>query len=261
MKGTPALAAAAAALLFLAGATAGPAAAKQGSGTTAKQAPGTLAPGIQSRGAPSPARASGEAAAVLEALRLRSPQDTLGNAAYGAAREAFEQARFDEALRGLEDFTQRFPRNLQMNDALSLMLLIRYNREFKDEPLRIYAAAEAQERAGRADSAAALAREGLRLYPGARIRDHWNWLLAEAARDRGDHASAVTFSAAVADTSLKSRLAPYALKLAAEETLAMSGDPTRALHYYQDLLERYPTSPLAPEARARVFDLRKKLQL
>ncbi len=251
-------AALAAALLLLAGS---PGAAKQVSGGAAKQSPGTPPTGAEPQGAPSRARIAGEAAAILEALRLRSPQDTLGNAAYDAARVAFEQGRFDEAVRGLEDFTQRFPRNLQMNDALSLILLIRYNREFKDEPLRIYAAAEAQQRAGRADSAAALAREGLQRYPGARIRDHWSWLLAEAARDRGDHAAAVSFAAAVADTSLKSRLAPYALRLAAEETLAMSGDPTRALHYYQDLLERYPTSPLAPEARARVFELRKKLQL
>lgn len=198
---------------------------------------------------------------VLEALRARSAQDTVGDGAYAFALRAFDEGRFDEAQLRFQEFTQLYPRNLRMNDALSTVLLIRGNREFKDEPLRIYATAEALRRGGQADSASALARSGLVRFPGARIRDHWNWLLAEIASGRGDHAGAIAFAVAVADTTQKSRLAPYALKLAAEETLAMSGDPTRALRFYQDLLERYPGSPLAPEVRARALELRRKLQL
>jgi TolA-binding protein len=198
---------------------------------------------------------------VLELLRARSPQDTVGDGAYAVALRAFDEGRFDEAQQRFQQFTQLYPRNLKLNDALSAVLLIHANREFKDEPLRIYATAEALRRAGRADSASALVRSGLVRYPGARIRDHWNWLLAEIASGRGDHAGAIAFAVAVADTAQKSRLAPYALKLAAEETLAMAGDPTRALRFYQDLLERYPGSPLAPEVRARALELRRKLQL
>ena len=35
----------------------------------------------------------------------------------------------------------------------------------------------------------------------------------------------------------------------------------RALKIYQELLERFPDSPLAPQVRAQVLDMRKRLQL
>ncbi len=210
-------------------------------------------PGVQE---PEPSSSS-----ILQVVRIRTPQDTLGNGSFAVAQGAFDEGRFDEAMRGYREFAQRYPRNLKLNDALSTMLLIRDNREFKDEPLRVYAKAQALRRAGRADSAAVLARAGLARFPGARIRDHWNWLLAEVSREHGDHAAAIAFATVVADSAQKSRLAPYALKLAAEETLAMSVDPARALRFYRELLERYPGSPLAPDVRARALELRKKLQL
>jgi TolA-binding protein len=198
---------------------------------------------------------------LMEAIRLQTAQDTLGNGAFGAGMQAYEAGRFDEAVQELGQFVQLHPRNLAVTEALETILLIRSNREFKDEPLRIYVAAEAARRAGHPDSAAALARSGLAKFPGAKIRDRWNFLLAELARDRGDHAAAIGFALTVADTAAASRLAPYALRMAAEETLALGTKPVEALRYYQDLLERYPNSPLAPDARSRVLELRKKFQL
>jgi hypothetical protein len=106
---------------------------------------------------------------------------------------------------------------------------------------------------------AAVARSARAICP--RIRYHWRYLLAEIARDQGDHASAINHAIAVADTTSRSRLAPYALKLAGDETLAMGDDPSKALRFYQAVLERYPTSPLAPPVRARALEIRKKLQL
>ena len=85
--------------------------------------------------------------------------------------------------------------------------------------------------------------------------------LAELARDRGDHATAMTHALAVADPATQSRLAPAALKLAGDEAIAAGKGQDRALRVYQDLLERYPDSPLAPEVRAQVLDMRKRLQL
>jgi TolA-binding protein len=198
---------------------------------------------------------------LMQAIRLQSPRDTLGDGALAAAMRTYEAGRFDETVPMLQAFAKAYPRNLGLSQALETILLIRGNREFQDEPLRIYVRAEAAWRAGHPDSAAAEARAGLERFPGARIRDHWNYLLAQVARDRGDHASAIGYAMAVADTAAKSRLAPYALKLAAEETLALGTEPSRALHLYQDLLERYPDSPIAPEVRARALELRKRLQL
>jgi len=198
---------------------------------------------------------------LIGAIRVHSAQDSMGNGALAVAMKAYETGRFDEAVGQLQEFVRLYPRNLALNEALETILLIRGNREFKDEPLRIYAAAEGARRAGHPDSAAAFAKDGLARFPGARIRDHWNYLLARLARDRGDHVAAIGFALAVADTALHSRLAPYALKLAAEETLAAGTEPARALRYYREMLERYPDSPLAPESRARALELRKKFQL
>lgn len=198
---------------------------------------------------------------LLQAIRAQTAQDTVGNGAFALAMQVYEAGRFDEAVGKLGEFVRLYPRNLALTEALETILLIRSNREFKDEPLRLYIAAEAARRAGHPDSAAALVHAGLERYPGAKIRDRWNFLLAELARDQGDHAAAIGFALAVADTAAGSRLAPYALKLAAEETLALGTQPAHALRYYQDLLERYPDSPLAPEVRARALELRKKFQL
>lgn len=198
---------------------------------------------------------------VIRAVLIHSAQDTLGNAARALAMRDYEAGRFDEATAKLQEFVRSYPRNLALNEALETILLIRENREFKDEPLRIYVAAEASRRAGHPDSAVALARAGLARFPGAKIRPHLDFLLARLARDRGDHAAAVGFALAVADTAWHSRLAPYGLRLAAEETLALGTQPAQALRYYQELLERFPDSPLAPGSRARALELRKKLQL
>jgi TolA-binding protein len=200
---------------------------------------------------------------------LKSPlagaaQDTAGTGQYRSALHLFEAGDFDTAAVRFQQFAIRYPRNLLVNEALEHVLLIRENRETRDpgyEPLRLYAQAVAYRESALPDSAAAVARTGLERFPSARVRHHYRYLLAEIARDKGDHASAIGLALAVADTTSRSRLAPYALKLAGDETLAMGDDPAKALRLYQSLLERYPASPLAPPVRAWVLEIRKKLQL
>lgn len=191
----------------------------------------------------------------------RGPADTLGDGLFAVAEAAFRAGDFDAARKTYQEFAQQYTRNLAMNDALERILLIKEMRDFEDEPLRIYAHAEGLRQTGEADSAGALLRAGIARYPGARIRWHMRYALAEIARDRGDHAVAIEQALAVADTTTKSRLAPYALKLAGDETLAAGGPPERATGYYQALLERYPDSPLATGVRARILALRKRAQL
>jgi tetratricopeptide (TPR) repeat protein len=190
-----------------------------------------------------------------------SPADTLGNGVYALARSAFFAGRFEEAMARAAEFTRTYTRNLNLNDALEMTLLIRGFRDFEDQPLKAYGRVLALRGAGQADSAFAAGRNALARWPGARIRHHLHFQLAEMARDRGDHATAVTHALAVADPSSKSRLAPAALKLAGDESVAAGQGQDRALRIYQDLLERYPDSPLAPSVRAQVLEMRKRLQL
>lgn len=198
---------------------------------------------------------------IVRRMARRGPADTLGDGLYAQAEAAFHSGQFEEATKRYQEFAQKYLRNLRVNDALDRMLLIRESRDFDDEPLRIWARAEAYREEAKPDSAAALLRDGLARYPGAALRFRFHLALAEIARDRGDHAGALAQAIAVADTTLKSRLVPYALKMAGDETLAMGGAPDRAMVYYQALLERYPDSPLVPDVRARVITMRKKMQL
>jgi TolA-binding protein len=198
---------------------------------------------------------------LLGNLSINAPTDTLGSAEYEAAHRLFEAGLFDSAATQFQRFGMHYPRNLLLNDAIERVLLIRGNREPGDEALKLYAHTLALRRAGLADSAAAAARAGLERFPNARIRYHWEYLLAQLSRERGNHSEAIRFALLVADSTSKSRLAPYALKLAGDETVAMGDEPEKALRLYQALLERYPASPLAPPVRAQVMELRKKLQL
>ena len=198
---------------------------------------------------------------LLGNLSINAPSDTAGTREYDTAGALFQQGLFDSAAATYQRFALHYPRNLLVNDAIERVLLIRENRKSGDEPLTLYAHTLALRNEGMADSAAAAARAGIERFPDSRLRYPWQYLLAQMAREHGRHEDAVRFALVVADSTSKSRLAPYALKLAGDETVAMGGDPAQALRYYQALLERYPASPLAPPVRAQVMELRKKLQL
>lgn len=198
---------------------------------------------------------------LVRRLMARGPGDTLGDGVFTLAEGSFHAGAFDEAGGRYADFAQRFPRNLRVNLALERLLLMKDGRDFGDEPLRIYARADLLRAEGHADSAETALTAGLARYPGTKLRYHFRYALAEIARDKGNHAAAIEQALAVADTSAGSRLAPAALKLAGDETLAMGGPPERASGYYQSLLERFPDSPLAPSVRERLLLLRKKMQL
>lgn len=198
---------------------------------------------------------------LVKRITRRGPADTLGDGLYAQAEAAFYAGDFDAATQRYQEFAQKFVRNLRVNDALDRILVIRESRDFDDGPLKLWARAESCRHDGKPDSVATLLRLGLERYPGAALRYRFHLALAELARDRGDHASALTQALAVADTSVTSRLAPYALKMAGDETLAMGGPPDRAMGYYQSLLERFPDSPLAPGVRAQLLAMRKKMQL
>lgn len=197
--------------------------------------------------------------ALVKRFGTMSPADSMGEGAYRWADAAFTAGKFDDASRGYLDFARRYPRNLKVNDALSTTLLIKESRDFEDQPLLLYARARAHRAAGKPDSAVALLAADAQRYPGAKVRHHVHLMLAEIARDRGDHAAALRWAVAGADTTGKNRLAPFALQIAAESSIELGEPPQKALAYYKEILERYPRSPVAPEARARALEIRKRM--
>lgn len=197
--------------------------------------------------------------ALVKRFGTMSPSDSIGDGLYQAADAAFTAGKFEDASKGYVDFARRFPRNLHVNDALSMTLLIKDARDFEDQPLLLYARARAAREVGKDGDATAILTTAAQRYPGAKVRHHVSLLLAEIAQEKGDHASALQWAVAAADTSKGNRLAPYALKIAAESSLAMGEAPQKALGFYKTILERYPDSPVTPQARNRALAIRKKM--
>ena len=188
-----------------------------------------------------------------------SPSDSMGDGAYRWADAAFASGKFEEASRGYLDFARRYPRNLKVSNALSMTLLIKEARDFEDQPLLLYARGRAHLTEGARDSAATLLSAAAQRFPGAKVRHHVHLMLAEIARDRRDHAAALRWAVAAADNSGKNHLAPFALRIAAESSMELGEPPQKALAYYKEILERYPRSPIAPEARSRSLEIRKRM--
>lgn len=197
--------------------------------------------------------------ALVRRFGTMSPADSMGSGAYRWADAAFAAGKFDDASKGYFDFARRYPRNLQVNDALSMTLLIKEARDFEDQPLLLYARGRAYRVAGRTDSATVVLTTAEQRFPGAKVRHHVHFMLAELARDKGDHAAALRWAVEAADTTGKNRLAPFALQIAAESSMELKEPPQKALAYYKEILERYPRSPVAPEARMRALEIRKRM--
>lgn len=197
--------------------------------------------------------------ALIRRFSTLAPSDSMGNGDYHAAQALFTGGKFDEAAKGFHEFARRYPRNLNVNDALSAVLLIREARDFEDRPLHLYSRALAHRGAGRADSARTLLADAAERFPGAKVRHRVHLLLAELASDRGDHAGALRWALAAADTAGTNRTAPFALRIAAESSLALGKPPQEALAYYKTILERYPESAVTPAARVRALEIRKAM--
>ena len=220
-------------------------------------------PELQKPGQPQPQdpRATDVYRAILRSGASRAAADTLGDGMYHAALQAFYDGQIEVAQVAANEFVRTYVRNLKVNEALELVLLAKNCRDFDYQPLRAYGRVLSLRATGHPDSAASVAQATLQMWPGSAVRYHLRYQLADLARERGDHTEAVAQALAVADSTSKSRLAPAALKLAGDETIAMGQGQEKALKIYQELLERYPESPLAPGVRSQILDMRKKLQL
>jgi TolA-binding protein len=196
---------------------------------------------------------------LIRRFATLTPSDSMGNGDYRAAEALFAAGKFDEAAKAFHEFARRYPRNMNVNDALATVLLIREARDFEDKPLHLYARARAHRLEGRPDSARALLSEAAERFPGAKARHRIQYALAELAWERTDYAEALRWALAAADTAVSNRVAPFALKIAAESSIALGEAPQKALGYYKVILERYPKAAVTPEARARALEIRKRM--
>ncbi len=203
---------------------------------------------------------SGDLAAATrayDAVRGGQGPDALREEADFQACEArFFAGDFDSAGAGYDAFARAYPGSPHANDALERAYLIESGGPGAPG-LAAFADASRLARIGRADEALARASEAEMASVGGPAWSHAGLLVAGLLETKGRLAEAATKARAVAETVPDDRLAPTARRRAGDLLLA-GGDRAGALTQYEELLDRYPRSWLAPETRRRVQALRAK---
>jgi len=194
---------------------------------------------------------------AYDAVRSGDGPDALREeAAFQACEARFFAGAFDSAGPGYDAFARAHAGSPHANDALERAYLIESGGPGAPG-LAVFADASRLARAGHTEEALARAREAESASLGAPAWAHAGLLVASLLETKGLLAEAAAKARAVAETAPDDRLAPTARRRAGDLLLA-AGDTPGALAQYEDLLDRYPRSWLAPDTRRRVQALRGK---
>jgi TolA-binding protein len=142
------------------------------------------------------------------------------------------------------------------NDAIELKVLLRQNRgpDSLNTPLRLYAEARLQERQHRYDQSLATLDTLLSRFGRHSLADNARFLQAQTLQAAGDTSEAAEQFAQVPLMHPRSPFADRSLYERAR-LLEAQNDLEGAVQSYNKLLEEYPKSLLAPDARTRMRDL------
>jgi outer membrane protein assembly factor BamD (BamD/ComL family) len=205
---------------------------------------------------------SGRMDAAREALRAvvsrgRQPVER-EVAEYDLIEVDFFEARFDTAAVAYREFAVRHPRGYLTNDAIGRVFLIDENSDSGQKPLVLYAQAAREARAGRPDSAATLLKQTVERYPGTALADDLILALGDVTLRTATPAAALAHYQAVADSIPDSPLAPAAMMRIGRYRAEVDQDFAAAIGAYEQVLERFPESLEADEARKLIERLRRR---
>ncbi len=183
---------------------------------------------------------------IIPLLSLPSPYSQQAQLLLG--HTYFFAAEFEQAVEAYKKVSEHNTRNEWSNDALEYLALIRGNSDYFYQPLTLYAQGLRYQLLGEDESALASYSKILEKFPKSRLRGQTHMKLAQIHVTRGNIVAAAEFYEQI--LSEADVLAAEALfKLAA---LYGVTDPERAKRAYTQLLEQYPQSIYAPEARQRL---------
>ncbi len=179
-------------------------------------------------------------------------------AEYDLVEVDFFDAHFDTAAAGYREFARRHPRGYLTNDAITRVFLIDENSDSGQRPLIMFATAARELRAGRIDSASALLKQAAERYPGSALEDDILIALGDAALLVPNPTAALGYYQAVVDSMPESPLAPSAMMRIGHIRAEMSQDFAAAIATYERVLEKYPNSIEADEARKLIERLKRR---
>jgi TolA-binding protein len=184
--------------------------------------------------------------------RLRTG-DLAERARYELALLRFYQGEFETAMTRVRSTNTNTSTDVA-NDAIELKVLILQNKgpDSLNTPLRHYAEARLQTRQRRFDQALATVDTLLSTYGQHALGDEARFLRASVLRDQGRSSAATTAFVELSAMFPRSPLADRSLFQAAQLQEQALNDPSGALNTYTRLLEEYPSSLLAAEARERI---------
>lgn len=181
--------------------------------------------------------------------------DLANRARYELARLDFYQGAFDAAEAQLDATDENTSADVA-NDAIELGVLIRSNRgpDSTDVPLRLYAEAQLLDRQRNLVAATARLDTLLSRYGQHMLADDARYRRAHFLERRGQTADA---AAAFAELPLIHPRSPHADEAlyAAGQAQEQLGEVQEAVKTYNRLLEKYPGSLLAADARSRLRQL------
>jgi TolA-binding protein len=169
----------------------------------------------------------------------------------------FFAGRFDTALAAYRIFATGHPRGYLTNDAIGRVFLIDENSDTGRRPLVLYATAAMEARVGRPDSSATLLKQGVLLYPGSALADDLILALGDVALKSATPAVALQRYQAVADSMPDSPLAPAAMMRIGKYRSEIDQDFAAAISTYEQVLQRFPDTLEADEARKLIERLRR----
>ncbi|MAS54193.1 MAG: hypothetical protein CMJ44_06155 [Pimelobacter sp.] len=147
-----------------------------------------------------------------------------------------------------------------LNDALDPDVLPGPDVDLSADPLHVYGRAALRHRRGlSAEALATLDSLDADLPPAHALADESLYLRASVLLERGEPAEAVAVLDALLSQQPMSFFLDRALRLQARTYEGELSDPATAAERYDRLLERFPGSPLAPEAREALRRLRATL--
>jgi tetratricopeptide (TPR) repeat protein len=170
-------------------------------------------------------------------------------AAYDRIEIDFFDGDFTTAREAYQTFAATHKRGYLTNDAIARLFLIDENSDQMQMPLRSFARSELYERVGEIDSALAVCRVALDRFAGSALIDDMQLKTGDLLLETETPAAALPHYRAVADSMPDTPLAARALMRIGHYQAEFEHDVPAAIEVYESVLERFPDSLEAPEAR------------